>query len=147
MNVHRKESLIWPKSNFAVRQLEPSLKSMYKRWKAYKLLSPYPRSEWPQLQCKVYAASLLWGKRSSWGAERMWRGDYLSSPTENIANALYTHSLNSLMTSDRFNQVLNRYFFVFYDHISVMYKNICRCYFRVLFIKPIVSTSVQTVQY
>ncbi|XP_027837716.2 unconventional myosin ID isoform X1 [Aphis gossypii] len=105
-NVHHRESIIWPHTNFAVRQLEPSLRYIYKRWKAYKLLSPYPRSEWPQLRCKVYAASLLWGKRPSWGAKRMWRGDYLSSPTENPENANYTVALNNLKNSDRFNQVL-----------------------------------------
>lgn len=104
-NVHHRESIIWPHTNFAVRQLEPSLRYIYKRWKAYKLLSPYPRSEWPQLRCKVYAASLLWGKRPSWGAKRMWRGDYLSSPTENPENANYTVALNNLKNSDRFNQV------------------------------------------
>lgn len=109
MNAHRKEPIYWPPSNFAVRKLEPSLKSIYKRWKAYKLLSPYPRSEWPQLRCKVYAASLLKGKRPSWGAERMWRGDYLSSPTENIENANYIIALNNLKNSDRFNQVLIQY--------------------------------------
>lgn len=106
INAHRKEPLVWPHPNFAVRQLEPSLQSMYKRWKAYKLLSPYPRSEWPQLRCKVYAASLLWGKRPNWGSERMWRGDYLSSPTENAENACYVVALNNLKNSDRFNQVL-----------------------------------------
>lgn len=105
-NAHRKESIIWPPSNFAVRHLEPSLKSIYKRWKAYKLLSPYPRSDWPQLRCKVYAASLLRGKRCNWGADRLWRGDYLSSPTENVENANFTVALNNLKNSDRFNQVL-----------------------------------------
>lgn len=83
---------------------------MYKRWKAYKLLSPYPRSEWPQLRCKIYAASLLCGKRPSWGAERMWRGDYLTSPTENIESASYLVALNNLKSSDRFNQVLLKCF-------------------------------------
>lgn len=97
--------MIWPQPNFAVRKFEPSLKSIYKRWKAFKLLSPYPKSEWPQLKCKVYAASLLLGKRSNWGAERMWRGDYLASPTENVENTNYTVALNHLMISDRFNLV------------------------------------------
>lgn len=106
MNSHRKKSIIWPPSNLVVCQLEPYLRSMYKRWKAYKLLSPYPRSEWPQLRCKVYAASLLWGKRPSWGAERMWRSDYLTSPTENLESANYVVALNNLKNSDRFNQVL-----------------------------------------
>lgn len=109
MNARLKEPLIWPPSNFASRQLEPLLKSMYKRLKAFKLLSPFPRSEWPQLQCKVYAASLLRGKRPNWGAERMWRGDYLSSPTENVDNLNYTDALNNLRNSDRFNQVLMKH--------------------------------------
>ncbi|XP_050420077.1 unconventional myosin ID isoform X2 [Adelges cooleyi] len=98
--------MVWPQPNFAVRQLEAPLKGIYKRWKAYKLLSPHPRSQWPQIRCKVHAASLLRGKRSSWGAERLWRGNYLSSPTENPENANYTVALNNLRNSDKFDQVL-----------------------------------------
>lgn len=113
MNARTKEPIIWPQSNFASRQLEPLLKSIYKRWKAFKLLSPFPRSEWPQLQCKVYAASLLRGKRHKWGAERMWRGDYLSSPTENLENMNYIDALNNLKNSDRFDRVLIKYVIIY----------------------------------
>ncbi|XP_050524575.1 unconventional myosin ID [Daktulosphaira vitifoliae] len=98
--------MVWPHPNFAVRQLELPLKTIHKRWKAYKLLSPHPRSEWPQIRCKIHAASLLKGKRSSWGGERLWRGDYLSSPTENLENANYSVALNNLRNSDRFDQIL-----------------------------------------
>jgi len=149
MNAHHKKSIVWPQTNFAVRQLEPSLRSIYKRWKAYKLLSPYPRSEWPQLRCKVYAASLLWGKRPSWGAKRMWRGDYLSSPTENVENANYTVALNNLKNSDRFNQVFDYDFEYSVDlncYINCMNK-ICRFCFRVSFIKQTGIISVRIVQY
>lgn len=147
MNAHLKQSIIWPPSNFAVRQFEPSLRSIYKRWKAYKLLSPYPRSEWPQLRCKVYAASILWGKRHSWGSERMWRVDYLSSPMENVGNANYVVALNNIKNSDRFNQVNFILYDFFLHNIVIKNKIDYRYYFQVLFIKQIVIINVRIVQY
>lgn len=73
----------------------------------------------------MYAASLLLGKRPSWGAERMWRSDYLSSPTENIENANYTVALNNLKNSDRFNQVLIYNFLIELNYEIICFEQNC----------------------
>jgi len=49
------KSLPWPRENFAVRHVVPTLKNMYARWWAWMVLRVIPREDWPQLRLKVHA--------------------------------------------------------------------------------------------
>ena len=47
------------------------------RWRAYMVISRIPASERPQLHLKVLTVDALNQRRSHWGCERQWQGDYL----------------------------------------------------------------------
>ncbi|XP_047111722.1 unconventional myosin ID [Schistocerca piceifrons] len=100
------KTIIWPSPPVAVRPLVPLLKNIYSRWRAWMILRPIPRDEWPQLKFKIIAASALRGKRAHWGQTRKWEGNYLAQSSENQNANLFMTSVNSLRSSDRFQKVL-----------------------------------------
>ncbi|KPI99338.1 Myosin-IA [Papilio xuthus] len=60
---------------------------------------PGPRDQWPQLKLKICAASALRGRRSYWGAARLWRGDFLAVDSYNDKAAVYRSALAHLQKS------------------------------------------------
>lgn len=48
------KGLSWPEENFAVREITPILKNIYKIWRAWMILKPFPKKDWPQLKLKVF---------------------------------------------------------------------------------------------
>ncbi|XP_008486472.1 myosin-IA-like [Diaphorina citri] len=52
------------------------------------------------------AAIALRGKRGTWGADRVWKGDYLSLPEENSSYIIYNAAIENLKYSDQFNVVM-----------------------------------------
>ncbi|XP_077292853.1 unconventional myosin ID [Arctopsyche grandis] len=77
------------------------LQAAYRRWRAYLVLKPIPKDQWPQLKMKISAAGCLKGRRSDWGASRNWLGDYLSQPQYNPGLTTYTKSLSTLRSTGR----------------------------------------------
>ncbi|XP_041975732.1 unconventional myosin ID-like, partial [Aricia agestis] len=75
----------------------PLLQAAYRRWRAWLVLRAVPREQWPQLRLKVCAASALRGRRSQWGASRVWAGDYLALDTYNPRAAVYRSALSTLL--------------------------------------------------
>lgn len=47
------KSIKWPEPSVHTRHIVPSLRILFDRWRAAMILSPFPRSEWPQLRLKV----------------------------------------------------------------------------------------------
>lgn len=47
------KTLPWPTGSYAVRSCVAMLHNIFDRWRAYMILSPFPRAEWPQLRTKV----------------------------------------------------------------------------------------------
>jgi len=70
------------------------------------ILRSVPREEWPQLRLKMCAASVLRGKRASWGQNRKWEGNYLARPQDNPNSAAFQASINNLRNVDKFQMVL-----------------------------------------
>uniref|UniRef100_A0A146M4P3 Myosin-IA n=1 Tax=Lygus hesperus TaxID=30085 RepID=A0A146M4P3_LYGHE len=106
------KSLRWPTPPPAARSVEPVLRRMYDRWRAYMILKPYPRADWQQLRMKISAACALKGKRSSWGQDRKWEGNYLGISSENPDVAIYNTSVKNLKNTDHFNSILFSSFIV-----------------------------------
>uniref|UniRef100_A0A1B6DEF2 Myosin motor domain-containing protein n=1 Tax=Clastoptera arizonana TaxID=38151 RepID=A0A1B6DEF2_9HEMI len=100
------KSLKWPAPSIAMKPHIPVLKKIYDLWRACMILRPYPRVEWPQLRMKINAACALKGKRSNWGQERKWEGNYLSNQSENADYMIYNSSIKQLKSKDHFNTVL-----------------------------------------
>ncbi|XP_012226345.1 unconventional myosin ID [Linepithema humile] len=98
--------LAWPRENFAVRYVVPALKNMYARWWAWMVLRVIPREDWPQLRLKMAAGAVLRSKRSYWGQDRRWEGNYLSKPDENPQSDIFNSSINNLRNTDHFKAVL-----------------------------------------
>ncbi|XP_029660963.1 unconventional myosin ID [Formica exsecta] len=98
--------LPWPRENFAVRHVMPALKNMYARWRAWMVLRVIPREDWPQLRLKMAAGAVLRSKRSYWGQDRRWEGNYLSKPDENPQSDVFNSSINNLRNTDHFKTVL-----------------------------------------
>lgn len=105
------------------------LHNIYDRWRAFMVLSPFPREEWPQLRIKVSilngkflplrnflkttifflqisAASALKNKRSNWGSQRNWLGDYLSLSSEHEESFKYSTAVRATQRDERFNKVM-----------------------------------------
>ncbi|KAI5710172.1 hypothetical protein M8J75_006317 [Diaphorina citri] len=55
------KSIKWPEPSVTTRHIVPSLRVLFDRWRAAMILSPFPRSEWPQLRLKMSAAIALRG--------------------------------------------------------------------------------------
>ncbi|KAI5639115.1 myosin head (motor domain) domain-containing protein [Phthorimaea operculella] len=82
------------------------LQAAYRRWRAYLVLKPIPREQWPQLKMKICAASALRGRRSEWGQQRQWFGDYLADDRYNSRSALYKAQVSSLQKSQQIGRPL-----------------------------------------
>jgi myosin-1 len=52
------------------------------------------------------AASALKGKRSSWGQNRKWEGNYLAQPQNNQSSEAFLTSINNLRNIDKFQTVM-----------------------------------------
>lgn len=98
--------LSWPRDNFAVRKTVPALRMMHARWRAWMVLRVIPREDWPQLRLKMAAAAVLRSKRSYWGQDRRWEGNYLSKSDENPQSGIFNSSINNLRNTDHFKTVL-----------------------------------------
>jgi hypothetical protein len=46
------------------------LRKSFLRWRAFTILSQYPREEWPEMHIKITAMEILKGKRNQWGLSR-----------------------------------------------------------------------------
>lgn len=74
---------------------------------------------WIVLQ--MAAGAVLHSKRSYWGLDRRWEGNYLSKPDENPQSDVFNSSINNLRNTDHFKTVLfsafirktNRFFILF----------------------------------
>jgi myosin-1 len=53
------------------------------------------------------AASALKGKRSSWGQNRKWEGNYLAHPQINHSCEAFLASINNLRNADKFQTVMS----------------------------------------
>ncbi len=69
------------------------LRNVYVRWRAFTILSKYPRASWPEMHVKITAMEMLGGKRAQWGIQRSWRGDYLNDTSENFLYEAYRNAL------------------------------------------------------
>lgn len=52
------------------------------------------------------AGAMLRSKRSYWGQDRRWEGNYLSKPDENSQSDVFNSSVNNLRNVDHFKTVL-----------------------------------------
>ena len=52
------------------------------------------------------AVSALKGKRSLWGQNRKWEGNYLARPQDNLNSAAFLASINNLRNADKFQTVM-----------------------------------------
>ncbi|XP_046677744.1 unconventional myosin ID, partial [Homalodisca vitripennis] len=100
------KSLRWPPPPLAMRRHVGKLRAIYDRWRAAMVLSVRPRAEWPMFRMQINAASALKGRRSNFGLDRKWQGNYLSLAAENPDCQHYNASMRQLKNSDRFDQVL-----------------------------------------
>ena len=64
------KSLPWPQPPRQLRSLAPKLQNIHQRWRAFKILSKYPRESWPEMNLKLSAMELLRGQRNQWGIDR-----------------------------------------------------------------------------
>ncbi|XP_072948862.1 unconventional myosin ID [Epargyreus clarus] len=94
----------WPT---APRKVAVSLlQAAYRRWRAYLVLKPVPRDQWPQLKLKISAASALRSRRAQWGAARVWKGDNLAINTYNDRAANYQSVIAGLQKSQHIGRAL-----------------------------------------
>ncbi|XKL60916.1 hypothetical protein PGB90_007973 [Kerria lacca] len=100
------KSLIWPNGSYAVKPCLVMLHSIFDRWWAYMILSPFSREEWPQLRIKISAASALKDKRSNWGSQRKWLGDYLNLTSEHEESNKYNNAIKLLQRDEKFGKVM-----------------------------------------
>ena len=65
------KSLKWPKEvPRPLKSVDPLIHNIFIRWRAFKILSKYPRESWPEMHLKITALELLKGKRMQWGIQR-----------------------------------------------------------------------------
>lgn len=100
------KSVMWPAPPLAVRPVVYTLRAAHARWRAWMILRSVPRENWPQLRLKICAASALKGKRSSWGQNRKWEGNYLAQQQDNPNSAAFSASISNLRNVDKFQMVL-----------------------------------------
>ena len=92
-------SIPWPEPPRILKHVSPMLYKAYIRWRAFKILSKYPRNLWPEMHLKITALEALKGKREHWGIQRSWKGDYMNITTENLATDLYRGALKKAAAS------------------------------------------------
>jgi len=89
------KSLKWPKEvPRPLKSVDPLIHNIFIRWRAFKILSKYPRESWPEMHLKITALELLKGKRMQWGIQRKWRRDYLNDTSQNEFVDAYRDALN-----------------------------------------------------
>ncbi len=64
------KSIKWPAPPRQFSETQRIVRRAYLRWRAFMVLSKYPRDKWPELFLKLTAMDILKGKRNSWGIER-----------------------------------------------------------------------------
>ena len=64
------KSLRMPQPPKTQPHLGPLFYKAFLRWRAYTILSKYPKDTWAELHLKITALELLRGKRTNWGIER-----------------------------------------------------------------------------
>ena len=65
------KSLKWPADiPRRYKKGDVMLQNIFQRWRAFKILSKYPRESWPEMHLKITALELLKGKRAQWGIHR-----------------------------------------------------------------------------
>lgn len=94
----------WPQA--PRRVAVPLIQGAYRRWRAYLVLKPVPREQWPQLKLKISAASVLKSRRSQWGANRLWQGDYLALNSYNDRAGQYKSTMANLHRSQNIGKAL-----------------------------------------
>lgn len=96
----------WPRAPRPIAHLVGLIRAAYGRWWAYSILRQVPQHDWPQLRLKVLChTELIKGRRSNWGLNRDWKGDYLMSEGLNQARD-YQQSFERLKKKDGIRQVL-----------------------------------------
>lgn len=75
----------WPPNPPQLQKVAVLLQAAHRRWRAHKILEPYPKSERDELRMKVGVGEVMVGKRMKWGYGRKWMGDYLTK-TNSLAN-------------------------------------------------------------
>lgn len=55
---------------------------------------------------QIIVASALRSKRSNWGQNEQWEGNYLSKNEENSSNHLFNAAVNNIRNNDRFQTIL-----------------------------------------
>ena len=64
------KNLPWPKPPRTLEQTSTLLRKAFLRWRAFTILSKYPREDWPEMFLKITALEILRGKRANWGINR-----------------------------------------------------------------------------
>lgn len=100
------KSIIWPAPPLSMRDTTKTLRHIYNRWRAQKILDRIPPNERPQMKLKITAASHLVNKRPEYGVNRKWEGDYLATHDENHNYTIYNESVNNMRNAGRFEAVL-----------------------------------------
>jgi len=78
-----------------LKPVDPKIQNIFQRWRAFKILSKYPRESWPEMHLKITTLELLNGKRAQWGIHRKWKRDYLNDTSKNGHVEEYRNVLNS----------------------------------------------------
>ncbi|XP_053206398.1 unconventional myosin-Id-like [Panonychus citri] len=101
------KSITWPtppstlKSNRGIGILKP----IYAKWRAYMVLRKIPREDWTQMHLKVIAVEVLRGRKTDWGHDKRWEGNYLSMKSNNENYDLFQSSTRNL-GKDAFETIL-----------------------------------------
>ena len=65
------KSIQWPTNvPRPLKPVDPKIQNIFQRWRAFKILSKYPRESWPEMHLKITTLELLNGKRAQWGIHR-----------------------------------------------------------------------------
>ena len=64
------KSLKFPEPPKTLSHLGPLFSKAFQRWRAFTILSKYPKETWAELHLKITTLELLRGKRATWGIER-----------------------------------------------------------------------------
>ncbi|XP_074596789.1 unconventional myosin ID [Brevipalpus obovatus] len=101
------KSILWPAPPNLLKNSETisSLRKFYNLWKASKIIEVIPVEERPQMQLKVIAADALRGRKTDWGHDHRWEGNYLGMKGENENWDLFNNSCRNL-SKDSFEKVL-----------------------------------------
>ncbi|XP_060522962.1 unconventional myosin ID isoform X2 [Cylas formicarius] len=96
----------WPEPPKSLRQTAVLLRQIFDRWRGYMILSRIPKQDWAQMKLKITAASALINKRTNYGIDRKWDGNYLSKHEENSNYSMFNEAVNNLKNTKHFNTVV-----------------------------------------